>query len=62
MQESFILKGFQNAYIVENDPCKVTELMTVTREIDTFPEEKEIVDFMERNHLDRCEIVKSYKR
>lgn len=62
MTESFILKGYKNAHIVENDPTRVTELMVVTREIESFPEDLELLSFMVDNELDRCEVVKSYKR
>ena len=62
MQESFILKGYKNIHIIENAPTQITELMTITREIEDFPDDSELMNFMVIHDLDRCEVVKSYRR
>ena len=61
LEESFLIKGYRKVHICDNDPSLTEELLIITTEIDEFPDDVTIRNFLKVHELSRCEVVKTYR-
>ena len=61
LEESFLIKGYRKVHICDNDPSLAEELLIITTEIDVFPDDVTIRNFLKVPELSRCEVVKTYR-
>lgn len=61
LEESFLIKGYRKIHLWDNDPSLTNEILVATTEIDEFPDDVTIQNFIKVYELSRCEVVKTYR-